>query len=51
MKEQFWKNILAVRRQSPLVHTIINHVVMNNSANGLLVIGLSLIMAHAKDQK
>jgi len=40
MKEQLQNNVLAVRQQSPLVH----HVVMNNSASDLLVVGLSPIM-------
>lgn len=47
MKEQLWKNILAVREQSPLVHSITNYVVMNNTANALLAAGASPIMAHA----
>lgn len=47
MQEQLWKNILAVREKSPLVHSITNYVVMNNTANALLAIGASPIMAHA----
>lgn len=38
--------IIAVRTQSPLVHNITNYVVMNNSANALLAIGASPVMAH-----
>ena len=38
--------IAAVRTQSPLVHNITNYVVMNNSANALLAIGGSPVMAH-----
>ena len=38
--------IAAVRTQSPLVHNITNDVVMNNSANALLAIGASPVMAH-----
>ena len=38
--------IVAVRTQSPLVHNITNYVVMNNSANALLAIGASPVMAH-----
>ena len=38
--------IAAVRTQSPLVHNITNYVVMNNSANALLAIGASPVMAH-----
>lgn len=47
MKEQLWKNVVAVREQSPLVHSITNYVVMNNTANALLAAGASPIMAHA----
>ena len=38
--------IAAVRTQSPLVHNVTNYVVMNNSANALLAIGASPVMAH-----
>lgn len=38
---------LKVRDQSPLVHNITNYVVMNNTANALLSIGASPVMAHA----
>ena len=38
--------ITAVRTKSPLVHNITNYVVMNNSANALLAIGASPVMAH-----
>lgn len=38
--------ITAVRTHSPLVHNITNYVVMNNSANALLAIGASPVMAH-----
>ena len=47
MKEKIWQYILAVREKSPLVQNITNYVVMNNSANALLAIGASPIMAHA----
>ena len=39
-------SIAAVRTLSPLVHNITNYVVMNNSANALLSIGASPVMAH-----
>jgi hydroxyethylthiazole kinase len=42
--------IAAVRAKSPLVHSITNYVVMNNSANALLSIGASPVMAHWKDE-
>lgn len=47
MKEQLWKNIQAVRDSTPLVHSITNYVVMNNTANALLAAGASPVMAHA----
>ena len=40
----------AVRAKSPLVHNITNYVVMNNSANALLAIGASPVMAHWTDE-
>lgn len=50
MKEKLWQHVLTVRKQSPLVHNITNYVVMNNTANALLAIGASPIMAHAKSE-
>lgn len=47
MQEQFWHYIAAVRAQAPLVQNITNFVAMNNSANALLAVGASPIMAHA----
>lgn len=40
-----------VRTQSPLVLNITNYVVMNNTANALLAIGASPVMAHAEDEQ
>ncbi len=39
-----------VRLKSPLVHNITNYVVMNNTANALLAIGASPVMAHAVEE-
>jgi hydroxyethylthiazole kinase len=39
-----------VRQQSPLIHNITNFVVMNNTANALLAIGASPVMAHAIEE-
>lgn len=50
MKEQLWSNIERVRSASPLVHNITNFVVMNNTANALLAVGASPIMAHAHEE-
>jgi len=45
-----WADLQAVRRQSPLVHSITNFVVMNYSANALLAVGASPVMAHAREE-
>ena len=50
MKEFIREQIIAVRQQSPLVHSITNYVVMNNTANALLAVGASPIMAHAHSE-
>lgn len=39
-----------IRSQAPLVHNITNYVVMNNSANALLALGASPVMAHAIEE-
>ena len=45
-REVISTSIAAVRAKSPLVHNITNYVVMNNTANALLAIGASPVMAH-----
>ncbi|MDR1200366.1 MAG: hydroxyethylthiazole kinase [Tannerellaceae bacterium] len=47
MEQIIWKCILQIRNTSPLVHNITNYVVMNNTANAVLAVGASPIMAHA----
>jgi hydroxyethylthiazole kinase len=42
--------IEAVSANSPLVHNITNFVVMNNTANALLAVGASPVMAHWTDE-
>ena len=49
-KSQLLADLKLVREKSPLVHNITNYVVMNNSANALLAIGASPIMAHAIEE-
>ncbi|NPU85054.1 MAG: hydroxyethylthiazole kinase [Syntrophaceae bacterium] len=39
-----------VRRRSPVVHNITNYVVMNSTANALLAVGASPVMAHAPEE-
>ena len=41
-------DLLAVRQRAPLVHNITNFVVMQQTANALLAVGASPIMAHAE---
>ncbi|MDP9955228.1 hydroxyethylthiazole kinase [Epilithonimonas hungarica] len=50
MENNLWNYIQSVKDQSPLVHNITNFVVMNNTANALLAVGASPIMAHAKSE-
>ena len=48
--ESLWSDILKIRQQSPLVHNITNYVVMNTTANALLALGASPVMAHAVEE-
>jgi hydroxyethylthiazole kinase len=50
MKEKIWETICMVRKTSTLVHNITNYVVMNTTANALLAIGASPVMAHAEEE-
>ncbi len=43
-------DLSALRANNPLVHNITNFVVMNNTANALLAIGASPVMAHAVEE-
>jgi len=45
-----WQDILKIRTTSPLIHNITNYVVMNTTANALLAIGASPVMAHAIEE-
>ncbi|MCR4395103.1 MAG: hydroxyethylthiazole kinase [Candidatus Saccharicenans sp.] len=44
------RDLEKIRRQAPLVHNITNFVVMNLTANALLSIGASPVMAHALEE-
>ncbi|MGM0403745.1 MAG: hydroxyethylthiazole kinase [Thermodesulfobacteriota bacterium] len=46
MKAQTVALLAKVRKNAPLVHNITNYVVMNSSANILLALGASPVMAH-----
>lgn len=50
MEKNLWQQVQLVRQKSPLVHNITNYVVMNNTANALLAVGASPIMAHAHSE-
>jgi len=47
---QIFNLLSEVRRTKPLVHNITNFVAMNFSANALLAIGASPVMAHAEEE-
>ncbi|HKJ98131.1 MAG TPA: hydroxyethylthiazole kinase [Desulfotignum sp.] len=46
--ETIFTDVQTIRNTSPLVHNITNYVVMNNTANALLALGASPVMAHAQ---
>ncbi len=48
--QSLWEDIRKIREKAPLVHNITNYVVMNNSANALLALGASPVMAHARKE-
>jgi hydroxyethylthiazole kinase len=47
---ELWSDIVRLREAGPLVHNITNFVVMNFTANALLAVGASPVMAHAKEE-
>lgn len=48
--EAIARDLDAIRAERPLVHSITNHVVMNVTANALLALGASPVMAHAREE-
>ena len=50
LSEKAAANLEAVRETKPLVHNITNFVAMNFTANALLAMGASPVMAHAKNE-
>ncbi len=50
IKEIVKANLRALREKAPLVHNITNYVAMNNTANALLALGASPIMAHTPEE-
>ena len=49
-QQQIWRNVKKIREVAPVIHNITNYVVMNNTANALLALGASPVMAHAKEE-
>jgi hydroxyethylthiazole kinase len=45
-----WHDVARIRATAPLVHNITNYVVMNSTANALLALGASPVMAHAEEE-
>jgi hydroxyethylthiazole kinase len=45
-----WNDVLAIRQRAPLVHNVTNLVVMDVTANALLALGASPVMAHARQE-
>jgi hydroxyethylthiazole kinase len=45
-----WADVERIRAAAPLVHSITNFVVMNTTANALLALGASPVMAHAAEE-
>jgi hydroxyethylthiazole kinase len=50
MQNALWHDIEQVRAEAPLVHNITNYVAMNTTANALLALGASPVMAHAIEE-
>jgi len=47
---KIWEDIQRIRAEAPLVHNITNYVAMNTTANALLALGASPVMAHAEEE-
>lgn len=50
LSEKAAENVASVREKKPLIHNITNYVVMNYTANALLAMGASPVMAHAQNE-
>ncbi len=49
-QKQTIEDLKKVREQAPLIHNITNYVVMNSTANALISLGASPVMAHAVEE-
>jgi hydroxyethylthiazole kinase len=45
-----WSALQTIRDKAPVIHNITNYVVMNSTANALLALGASPVMAHAEEE-
>ena len=45
-----WEAVSSIRKDAPIIHNITNYVVMNTTANALLALGASPVMAHAEEE-
>jgi hydroxyethylthiazole kinase len=45
-----WTDLQSIKNRSPLIHNVTNYVVMQQTANSLLAIGASPVMAHAVEE-
>ncbi|CAB1065024.1 Hydroxyethylthiazole kinase (EC [Olavius sp. associated proteobacterium Delta 1] len=50
LSEMAADNLALLREKKPLIHNITNYVVMNYTANALLAMGASPVMAHAQNE-
>jgi hydroxyethylthiazole kinase len=50
LSEKAAENLARLREKKPLIHNITNFVVMNYTANALLAMGASPVMAHAQNE-
>ena len=48
--QSIWSDVQAIKKKSPLIHNVTNYVTMEQSANSLLAIGASPVMAHAVEE-
>ncbi|NNB94887.1 hydroxyethylthiazole kinase [Corallococcus exiguus] len=48
--EEVWQDVQSIRERVPLVHNITNYVAMEFTANALLALGASPVMAHAMEE-
>lgn len=48
--DPLWQDVEKIRTTRPLIHNITNYVVMEFTANALLALGASPVMAHAREE-